>query len=85
MKHFLPDTISKPSRRGFLMAAGGTTAGLMIGSNLSLDTAGAAKTAEGAFNPFVIVAPDNTVTVLSKHLDKGQGAATGLDLSDASR
>ncbi|NNF77799.1 MAG: xanthine dehydrogenase family protein molybdopterin-binding subunit [Rhizobiales bacterium] len=78
MKYFLPDTISKPSRRGFLMAAGGTTAGLMIGSNLSLDTAEAAKTAEGAFNPFVIVAPDNTVTVLSKHLDKGQGAATGL-------
>ncbi len=78
MKHFLPQTISKPSRRGFLIAAGGTTAGLMVGSSLSLNAAQAAKTAEGAFNPFVIIAPDSTVTVLSKHLDKGQGAATGL-------
>ena len=29
-------------------------------------------------NPFLIIAPDNTVTVIIKHLDKGQGAATGL-------
>ena len=29
-------------------------------------------------NPFLVVAPDNTVTVIIKHLDKGQGAATGL-------
>ena len=78
MNFFVPQTVSKPSRRGFLIAAGGTTAGLMIGSNLSLGTAEAAKTAEGSFNPFVIIAPDSTVTVLSKHLDKGQGAATGL-------
>ena len=78
MNVFVPETVSKPSRRGFLIAAGGTTAGLMIGSNLSLGTAEAAKTTEGAFNPFVIIAPDSTVTVLSKHLDKGQGAATGL-------
>ncbi|MFO8212508.1 hypothetical protein R2K36_34165, partial [Pseudomonas aeruginosa] len=27
---------------------------------------------------FIIVAPDNTVTVLAKHLDKGQGIVTGL-------
>ena len=28
--------------------------------------------------PFVRIAPDNTVTVILKHLDKGQGIATGL-------
>ncbi|MEM8690054.1 MAG: xanthine dehydrogenase family protein molybdopterin-binding subunit [Pseudomonadota bacterium] len=78
MNVFVPDTVSKPSRRSFLIAAGGITAGLMIGSTLSLGEAQAAKTADGAFNPFVIIAPDSTVTVLSKHLDKGQGAATGL-------
>ncbi|WP_148294278.1 peptidase domain-containing ABC transporter, partial [Azospirillum sp. B506] len=27
---------------------------------------------------FIIVAPDNTVTVLAKHLDKGQGIVTGI-------
>ncbi|MEM1201074.1 MAG: twin-arginine translocation signal domain-containing protein, partial [Pseudomonadota bacterium] len=64
MNFFVPQNVSKPSRRGFLVAAGGTTAGLMIGSKLSLGTAEAAKTAEGSFNPFVIIAPDSTVTVL---------------------
>ena len=41
---------------------------------------GASVVKEGAWeaNAFVIVAPDNTVTVIIKHLDKGQGAATGL-------
>src|SRR5260221_14218881 len=29
-------------------------------------------------NAFIKIAPDNTVTVLIKHLDKGQGVATGL-------
>lgn len=30
------------------------------------------------FNPFVRITPDSRVTVVVKHLDKGQGAATGL-------
>jgi len=66
------------SRRGFLIAMGGTAAGLMIGTRLG--RIAQARTLEEAsrFTPFVIVAPDGTVTVLSKHLDKGQGAATGL-------
>ena len=29
-------------------------------------------------NAFVRIAPDNTVTVIVKHLDKGQGVTTGL-------
>src|SRR6202023_4187429 len=29
-------------------------------------------------NAFIRIAPDNTVTVLVKHLDKGQGVTTGL-------
>ncbi len=29
-------------------------------------------------NAFVRIAPDNIVTVIVKHLDKGQGIATGL-------
>ena len=29
-------------------------------------------------NAFIRIAPDDTVTVIVKHLDKGQGIATGL-------
>lgn len=63
------------SRRGFLVASGGVAAGLVVGF-------GGPKTAraagDGAFNPFVRISPEGTVTVISKHLDKGQGTLTGL-------
>jgi len=61
------------SRRGFIKIAAG--AGLVIGLPVEFSRA-----AVGPFapNPFVRVAPDNTVTVIIKHLDKGQGVATGL-------
>ncbi|ODN71325.1 xanthine dehydrogenase family protein molybdopterin-binding subunit [Methylobrevis pamukkalensis] len=70
------------SRRGFLKAFGGVGAGLIIG--LALPRTGTAEAATGAadadvvFNPFVSIAPNGQVTVLIKHLDKGQGIATGL-------
>lgn len=66
------------SRRSFLAIAGGAGVGLMIG--LKADPATAANAAPGAieFNPFVKVSPDGAVTVVVKHLDKGQGVATGL-------
>ncbi|MFN0218550.1 MAG: molybdopterin cofactor-binding domain-containing protein [Hyphomicrobium sp.] len=72
------------SRRSFLKITGGAGAGLVLGLAAPLSTSepgiprAAAKAGEFAPNPFLIVAPDNTVTVIIKHLDKGQGAATGL-------
>jgi isoquinoline 1-oxidoreductase subunit beta len=66
----------QPSRRAFIKIAVGTGVGLVIG--LDLPFASAAAVESFAPNPFVRVAPDNTVTVLVKHLDKGQGIATGL-------
>lgn len=68
---------AETSRRGFIKLSG---AGLILGlAPLPNLTAAAAAKGEGfAPNPFVIVAPGNTVTVIIKHLDKGQGAATGL-------
>ncbi|MDD9926636.1 MAG: xanthine dehydrogenase family protein molybdopterin-binding subunit [Rhodospirillaceae bacterium] len=70
---------SEPSRRQVLMAMGGGAAGLALGAVFGLPSrADAALPESGQFNPFVIIKPDSTVTVLSKHLDKGQGAATGL-------
>lgn len=68
---------AKPSRRQFLTVMGGAGVGLMVGVSLPR-VANAAASAEAQLNPFVIVRPDNTVVVLSKHLDKGQGTASGL-------
>lgn len=65
------------SRRGFLKFSVGAGAGLVIGMNMPFRAANAAA-ADGVFNPFVSVSPDGTVTVLIKHLDKGQGTASGL-------
>ena len=71
------------SRRSFLKLSSAAGAGLVLGlaapwPDLGVSPAAAAAGAELAPNPFLIVAPDNTVTVIIKHLDKGQGAATGL-------
>ncbi|WP_439541700.1 molybdopterin cofactor-binding domain-containing protein [Hyphomicrobium sp.] len=70
-------------RRLFVRLALGTGAGLVIGGLIktapaAAETAAASKTADGIFTPFVQISPDNVVTVLIKHQDKGQGVATGL-------
>jgi isoquinoline 1-oxidoreductase subunit beta len=73
-----------PSRRNFLKAAGAGGA-LILGAHLPLPALAASGAPAGIVGPadprphlFVIIAPDNTVTVLAKHLDKGQGIVTGL-------
>lgn len=65
------------SRRDFLKLSLGAGAGLVIGMQVD-PVAASMHVAEGAFNPFVRITPDDTVTVIVKHLDKGQGSATGL-------
>src|SRR5579863_6525058 len=73
-----------PSRRTFLKLMAASTGVLAVGSVLSATAASAAETpaAPPPFpkqpDAFVRIAPDNTVTVVVKHLDKGQGIATGL-------
>ncbi|MDB5712447.1 MAG: twin-arginine translocation pathway signal protein [Sphingomonas bacterium] len=66
------------SRRDFL-----ATSGLVIG--LALPAGKAAAKAAGVATPkpfapnaFVRIMPDNTVTVIIKHIEMGQGPATGL-------
>ena len=69
------------SRRGFLRVTGGTAAGLVVGFGLpaTTNTTASAATAEAAsFSPFVRIAPDGMVTVIVKHLDKGQGSYSAL-------
>ena len=79
----LSSTTTPPlNRRGFLLvsaAAAGTglTLGVLAPRKGSAAQA-AGEAGQAVFNPFVRITPDNRVIVLSKHLDKGQGAATGL-------
>jgi isoquinoline 1-oxidoreductase subunit beta len=79
MLHMLqkPLEAQKPSRRTFLKMSAGAVGGLVIAMNLPRATKAAVDAGEFA-QPFVHIRPDNTVIVLSKHLDKGQGTATGL-------
>ncbi|OYQ33859.1 twin-arginine translocation pathway signal protein [Niveispirillum lacus] len=71
-----------PSRRTFLKGTGGAliiSATVPLGS-FAAEAAGPAiiGPADPRPNVFVRVAKDNSVTVLVKHLDKGQGIMTGL-------
>ena len=73
------------SRRAFLKAGGAAGAGLLLGVHLpAFAQAGPGKagaTAQAApFEPnaFVRIGRDNTVTVVAKHVEMGQGAYTGL-------
>ena len=76
------------SRRSFLKVAAGAGAGLTLGlyagENLATEAAKAEAPVPGMparpVTPlaFVRIAPDNTVTILAKHLEMGQGTYTGL-------
>ncbi len=81
--------LSGASRRGFLKSAAATAAGLTIGFHWSgplsrafADTAlaGTAQDLAKDFAPnaFLRIAPDNSLTVIAKHVEMGQGAYTGL-------
>jgi len=68
------------SRREFLKvsaAAGGGLIGLYLPGRLEA-AAGSQTETEFMPNAFLRIAPDNTVTVISKHLEMGQGVYTGL-------
>ena len=71
---------TSPSRRSFLQGAAAATAGLTIGFHWSGVPRVAAAAGNGVLAPnaFVRIAPDNTVTVVIKHLEMGQGVYTGL-------
>ena len=71
--------LSTPTRRTFLKLSAGAVGGLLIGSVTPMrGVAQSAGPGDALVTPFVHITPDNRVIVLSKHLDKGQGAATGL-------
>jgi isoquinoline 1-oxidoreductase beta subunit len=79
-------TIVNESRRRFLQGAGGLALGIYLGAafadqgTAAPGSAGGELAPAGGFEPnaFVRIGTDNTVTVLSKHLEMGQGTYTGL-------
>lgn len=78
------NTIENLSRRRFLQGGAGLTLGFCLPA-LAAPLAGPGKAGEGAVGPihfepnaFLRIGTDNTVTVLSKHLEMGQGTYTGL-------
>ncbi len=71
------------SRRDFLKAGAGLTLGVVAPGVLAQAApgmAGGRAGAEGTFEPnaFVRIGADNTVTVIVKHVEMGQGTFTGL-------
>ncbi|MEW5708567.1 MAG: xanthine dehydrogenase family protein molybdopterin-binding subunit [Pseudomonadota bacterium] len=72
-------------RRTFLKSSAALASSLVIGFHLPMKGARAAAPSPGAAtggafapNAFLRIAPDNTVTVIVKHLEMGQGVYTGL-------
>ncbi|WP_196138799.1 xanthine dehydrogenase family protein molybdopterin-binding subunit [Aliikangiella sp. G2MR2-5] len=82
---FIPQPL-KVSRRQFIRVSSLAGAGFAIGG-ISLPLSVSGKAAEDApekaveqagYGHFIKITPDNKVTVVIKHLDKGQGVTTGL-------
>ncbi|WP_281967027.1 xanthine dehydrogenase family protein molybdopterin-binding subunit [Roseovarius nanhaiticus] len=69
-------TTPRPTRRGFLTGS----AGLILGMYLAPKARASVAEDGSAPNAFVRIAPDDTVTVLVKHIEIGQGANTGLPI-----
>ncbi|MFZ0789244.1 MAG: molybdopterin cofactor-binding domain-containing protein, partial [Chromatiaceae bacterium] len=84
------DSIVNVSRRAFIQGAVTTGAGLLLGLRLmpaqgqmleaGPGIAGGEQRVAGGFEPnaFVRIGTDDSVTVICKHLEMGQGSYTGL-------
>jgi isoquinoline 1-oxidoreductase beta subunit len=86
MTPFLAPAIVNESRRRFLQAGAGLTLALYLtpagaaGKKAAAAPLPAAAPSAASFEPnaFLRITGDNTVTVISKHLEMGQGTYTGL-------
>ena len=74
-----PNPLS-PSRRQFLQTTAAIAGALVVAARPEICDVVAAATAQDLPQPnaFIKIAADNSVTVIIKHLDKGQGVTTGL-------
>ena len=72
--------IENESRRRFLNGAAGLTLAIYLPAASAAAATGATPSKAAAFEPnaFLRIGEDNVVTVISKHLEMGQGTYTGL-------
>ena len=72
------DTLSAPTRRSLLVGATVVGGALLVGCSVPDALSAGSKFKPGAFGPFLKLAADGTVTVVSKHIEFGQGNHAGL-------
>lgn len=68
----------RPSRREMLIGTAVVGGSLVVGCSPADAMSIGAKADFGAFGPFIKIAPDGAVTVISKHIEFGQGNHAGL-------
>ncbi len=78
MRALLPPLQLRLTRRRFLQGSAAVSVGLLIGFDLRVGRAAAQPGGAFAPNAFLRIAPDNTVTIIAKHIEFGQGTYTGL-------
>lgn len=67
-----------PSRRDVVVGAALVGGSLLVGCSPADLMSIGSKVEVGAFGPFIKIAPDGAVTVISKHIEFGQGSHAGL-------
>jgi len=80
LKRPLSFTTVHTTRRGFMVGAAAAAGGLLIGfkSRSSMATAVSGETTANPLTGYLLITPDNKVTVLSSQFDMGQGSYNGI-------
>lgn len=68
------------SRRSFIKVTAVAGGGLLLGFSSSKAAANAAALEPLSFNPFILIAPDGTITIFSPNPEVGQGVKTAMPM-----
>ena len=74
-----------PSRRDVVVASALVGGALLVGCSPADIMSAGSKVEVGAFGPFIKIAPDGAVTVISKHIEFGQGNHAGESVAQRCR
>jgi isoquinoline 1-oxidoreductase beta subunit len=75
---FKPQEAKGTTRRDVVVASALVGGTLLVGCSPADIMSAGSKVEVGAFGPFIKIAPDGAVTVISKHIEFGQGNHAGL-------